>query len=191
MPVTHQAQTLIPTATNPLHLNDVLVSPSLIKNLISVRRLTRDNNVLIEFDPSGFSIKALPTMAEMLWCESNGDLYPLRLPHPEALHASSATSLWHQRLGHPGHPVTSQVLHTFGFSCNKSEKHSCSSCRKHPRLPFAPSVSQTFFPFQLDHSDVWTSPVYSYSGYKYYVIFLDDYKHYIWTIPLRNKSDVL
>jgi len=66
MPVTHQAQTLIPTATNPLHLNDVLVSPSLIKNLISVRRLTRDNNVLIEFDPSGFSIKALPTMAEML-----------------------------------------------------------------------------------------------------------------------------
>jgi hypothetical protein len=38
MPVTHRAQTVIPTATSPLHLNDVLVSPSLIKNLISVRR---------------------------------------------------------------------------------------------------------------------------------------------------------
>jgi len=33
--------------------------------------------------------------------------------------------------------------------------------------------------------------VFSYSGYKYYVVFLDDYTHYLWTIPLRNKSDVL
>jgi hypothetical protein len=31
MPVTHQAQTLIPTATSPLKLNDVLISPSSIK----------------------------------------------------------------------------------------------------------------------------------------------------------------
>ena len=31
----------------------------------------------------------------------------------------------------------------------------------------------------------------SHSGYKYYVIFLDDYNHYLWTVPLRNKSDVL
>jgi hypothetical protein len=31
MPVTHRAQTVIPTATAPLRLNDVLVSPSLIK----------------------------------------------------------------------------------------------------------------------------------------------------------------
>ena len=46
------------------------------------------------------------------------------------------------------------------------------------------------FPFQLVHSDVWTSPVHSHSGYKYYVVFLDDYTHYLWTIPLRNKSDV-
>jgi len=40
-------------------------------------------------------------------------------------------------------------------------------------------------------SGVWTSPVYSHSGYKYYVAFLDDYTHYVWTILLRNKSDVL
>ena len=26
---------------------------------------------------------------------------------------------------------------------------------------------------------------------KYYFVFLDDYSHYLWTIPLRNKSDVL
>jgi hypothetical protein len=115
LPVTHQARTVIPTASSPLHLNDVLVSPSLIKNLISVRRLTRDNNVSIEFDPSGFSIKDLPSREEMLRCESRGDLYPLRLPHHQALTASSTASLWHQRLGHPGQPVTSQILQHFHF----------------------------------------------------------------------------
>jgi hypothetical protein len=111
--VTYRAQTLIPTANSYLHLNDVLVSPSLIKNLISVRHLNRDNNVSIEFDPSGFSIKDLPTRAEMLRCESSSDLYPLRLPHHQALTASSATSLWHQWLGHPGSPVTNKILQSF------------------------------------------------------------------------------
>ncbi|XP_021321821.1 uncharacterized protein LOC110437641 [Sorghum bicolor] len=66
MPATHRALSIIPTATSPLHLTDVLISPSLIKNLISVRRLTRDNAVSIKFDPSGFSIKDLRTRAEML-----------------------------------------------------------------------------------------------------------------------------
>ena len=54
MPATHRAQTIIPTATSPLRLDDVLISPSLIKNLISVPRLTRDNDVSIEFDPMVF-----------------------------------------------------------------------------------------------------------------------------------------
>ena len=193
MPITHQARTFIPTATHPLHLNDVLISPSLIKNLISVRRLTRDNNVSIEFDPVGFSVKDLRTRAEMLRCESMGDLYPLRLPHHQALAASSGISLWHQRLGHPGTPVLSQLLQSFDFQCNKTDAHVCSSCQmgKHVRLPFSNSTSHSYFPFQLLHSDVWTSPVYSYSGYKYYVVFLDDYTHYLWTIPLRQKSEVL
>lgn len=129
MPVKHQAQTLIPTATSPLQLNNVLVSPSLIKNLMSVHRLTRDNNLSIEFDPIGFSIKDLHSKAEMLQCESNDDLYPLWLPPHQALATSSEVSLWHQRLGHPGSPVQTQVLQNFQFSCNKSDRHACSSCR--------------------------------------------------------------
>src|SRR6185312_9652134 len=59
LPVTHQAATSFPTSTAPLHLRNILVSPDLIKNLVSVRSLTRDNNVSVEFDPFGFSIKDL------------------------------------------------------------------------------------------------------------------------------------
>ena len=42
-----------------LVLNDVLVSPHIIKNLISVRRFTTNNNCSIEFDPFGLSVKDL------------------------------------------------------------------------------------------------------------------------------------
>jgi transposase InsO family protein len=41
------------------------------------------------------------------------------------------------------------------------------------------------------HLDVWTSPIYSNYGYKYYVVLLDDYTHYVWTFPIRQKSEVL
>jgi hypothetical protein len=36
---------------------------------------------------------------------------------------------------------------------------------------------------------VWTSPVLSISGYKYYLVIIDDFSHYSWTFPLRAKSD--
>jgi hypothetical protein len=122
-----------------------------------------------------------------------GDLYPLWLPHHQALAASSGVSLWHQRLGHPGHRVLSRILQNFQFECKKADAHVCSSCQigKHVRLPFNNSTTHTYFPFQILHSDVWTSPVHSYSGYKYCVVFLNDYTHYLWTFSLRQKSEVL
>jgi hypothetical protein len=48
-----------------------------------------------------------------------------------------------------------------------------------------------FFPIQLIHADVWTSPVMSFSGYKYYLVLLDDYTHYVWIFTMRQKSEVL
>ena len=41
--------------SRPFHLDHVLVSPAVIKSLISVRKFTRDNLCSIEFDPYGFS----------------------------------------------------------------------------------------------------------------------------------------
>jgi IS30 family transposase len=39
------------------------------------------------------------------------------------------------------------------------------------------------------HLDLWTSPVVSVSGSKYYLVILDDFTHYLWTFPLNLKSD--
>ena len=55
-----------PTKTRPLSLNSVLVTPSIIKNLIYVRRFTKDNSCSIEFDPLGFFVKDLHTKKTIL-----------------------------------------------------------------------------------------------------------------------------
>lgn len=56
LPVT---STSIVTLPGSFSLNNVLVSPSLIKNLISVHQFTSDNNCYVEFDPAGCSMKDL------------------------------------------------------------------------------------------------------------------------------------
>jgi hypothetical protein len=66
LPITHSAATAIPTSSSPLRLNDIIISPSIVKNLVSIHQLTCDNNVSIEFDSHGFPFKALPTCNEIL-----------------------------------------------------------------------------------------------------------------------------
>ncbi|KAL8150670.1 hypothetical protein V2J09_020478 [Rumex salicifolius] len=44
-------------------------------------------------------------------------------------------------------------------------------------------------PFDLVHCDLWTSPVYSVTGFKYFLVIIDDYSQFIWTFPLKHKSD--
>jgi histone deacetylase 1/2 len=162
--------------------------------LIHVRAFTRDNNVSVEFDPFGFSIKDLPTPTEMLQCNSAGSLYPFWPPPAQALLSSSSTSadLWHRRLGHPGHDTFNRTVRQFEFQCTKTMDHSCRSCQlgKHTRLPFQTSESIAFVPFQLVHGDIWTSSVSSNTGFKYYLVLIDACTHYVWTFPLRDKSEV-
>lgn len=99
-----------------LLLRDVLISPFLIHNLISVHRLTKDNSVSVEFDPPGFSIKDLHSKAVLLCSESSGDLFPLHAatsPLVVGLHVT--IDLWHARLGHPGHPAFTRIMHHLDF----------------------------------------------------------------------------
>jgi hypothetical protein len=184
------------TATGSTHLgsltlNNVLVSPQLIKNLISVRQFTIDNNCFVEFDRYGCSVKDLPSRSVIIRCNSSKPLYPLKLPVAHSLVASSTSaSLWHRRLGHPGREALSKLTSAI-LGCNKSLESLCHACQlgRHVRLPFNPSVSRASNNFDLIHCDLWTSPIVSVSGYKYYLVVLDDCSHHLWTFPLRLKSD--
>lgn len=66
IPVTCIGSTSIQSSSRPLNLQNVLIAPKIVKNLISVRKLTKDNWCSVEFDPFGFSIKDLPTRTTLL-----------------------------------------------------------------------------------------------------------------------------
>ena len=71
--------------------------------------------------------------------------------------------------------------------------NSCIHClhgRMH-RLPFPSSRFVATSPFELVHTDLWgLAPLDSINGYKYYVIFIDDFTRFTWMYLLTNKSEV-
>jgi transposase InsO family protein len=101
--------------------------------------------------------------------------------------------MWHSRLGHPSSPIVHQILkkHQLPFVGSLQNKEVCEPCQlaKSKQLPFPLSSRVSSAPLQLVHTDVWCSPVVSSSGFRYYVIFIDDFSRYSWLYPLHNKSD--
>lgn len=199
IPVTSVGSSVLSTPTRPLSLKNVLVTPQIVKNLISVRKFTRDNWCSVDFDPFGFSVKDLLTKKTLVRCESSGDLYPLpasfnkQTPSTSTALLASSPFLWHKRLGHTNKSVSNSLVSSNSIQINKNLfPSSCEPClvSKQTKLPFQNSHTQTTSLFQIVHSDVWSSPEPSISGLRYYVLFLDHYSHYVWVYPLRKKSEV-
>lgn len=61
---------------------------------------------------------------------------------------------------------------------------------KQVKLSFNESQSFTSMPFDIVHSDLWTSPVLTSNGHQCYVLFLDNYSNFLWIFPISNKSQV-
>jgi hypothetical protein len=141
-----------------LVLNNVLVSPHIIKNLISIHRFTTDNNCSIELDLFGLSVKDLETRNMIARCNSSSDLYPFFPPATStSAFLAAPTSLWHRRLGHLGHEVLSKIISSKAISCNKDDSHHlCHACQlgRHTRLPFSSSNSRTTNNFDLIHCEL-------------------------------------
>ncbi|GJT31201.1 hypothetical protein Tco_0911476 [Tanacetum coccineum] len=126
IPVTNTGHSTLPTPYRTLHLNNVLITPNIVKNLISVRQFVRENKCTIEFDEFGFSVKDFWTRQILLRCDSTGDLYPVTSPsYPQAFLVGQQT--WHQRLGHPG----SEVLRLKRISHQKTENTAEKMTKQH------------------------------------------------------------
>lgn len=158
------------TFTLPHHnlvLNNVLVSPNITKNLISIHRFAIDSNCFIEFDTIGHFVKDLHTRHVIVRCNSLGDLYPFYLPPTSAsAFISALTSLWHHRLGHLGREALSKLLSFSVISCHKYDiNHICHACQlgRHICLPFGSSSFWGIHKFDIIHRDPWTSPIVSVS----------------------------
>jgi hypothetical protein len=125
LPVTLVGDTVLPGL---FYLNNVLVTPDIIKNLLFVHQFTTDNWCSMEFDPFGLSVMDLATRNAITKCNSSGPLYTIRLPATRPPHVSThyvltaaigSTSLWHHYLGHPGSDALSKLSTSSAIICNK------------------------------------------------------------------------
>jgi Integrase core domain/GAG-pre-integrase domain len=97
-------------------------------------------------------------------------------------------TLWHKRIGHPSDKILKCIFYFKTLDCSN-----CELCKlgKHTKLPFSLSKCKSKKLFKLIHSDVWGPvPVESFNGFKYFVIFIDNFSKTTWLYLLKNKSEV-
>ena len=194
--ITHTGSTSLKTPQTTFKLNNVLCVPRIKKNLISISQFCKSNNVSIEFLPSNFLVKELYTGATLLMGHTKDGVYEWPVTSPLLAFSSTkaSSSEWHNRLGHPAFPILKHVLsnNKLGLSSFLSSDFSYNAClcNKSHKLSFSTSTLVSSQPLETIFSNVWTSPIISHNGFKYYVIFIDHFTKYIWFYPLKQKSEV-
>jgi hypothetical protein len=182
----------------PFYLNNILLANDIVQTLVSVHRFTTDNWCSMEFDPFGLFVNDLTTYNVIVRSNSTDPLYMMCLPGSITPSSGTVTALtaaapatWHHRLGHPGPDTLSSLSRSSFINCISTKHDLCHACQlgKHIRLPFSSSPIRVARDFDLIHLDLWTSLVVSVSGSKYYLVILDDFIHYLWTFPLKLKSE--
>jgi hypothetical protein len=200
MNITRIGNTIIPTSSRNLVLNNVLHVPTTHKNLISVHRFTLDNDTYIEFYPYFFLNKDQKTRKVLLHGPYKGGLYPLPPSTSKFWKlVFSAIKLsvdrWHNRLGHSSQEIVHCVISTSKLPCShitSSSESVCDAyaCAKAHQLPYPVSSSRSSAPLKLVFSDVCGSGIDSFSHKKYYVSFIDDYSKFAWIYLLHHKFEV-
>jgi len=94
------------TKLNNLNLHDV---PKITKNLLSISKLTVDNNILVEFDENYCFVKDKLTGKALLKGELKNGLYQL-CDNKDSYVYMSLKESWHRKLGHPNNKVLEKVL---------------------------------------------------------------------------------
>ena len=188
-----------------LYLRGTYYVPEFNYNLLSLRKGAKYDDMRLEFDEDvcllthkeqGYTVEApasdrlglymLPTLGK-----------EVALVMTQTV-SSNAMMLWHRRLGHPGRTAMKTLYEDYfrdGRSFPKSLINSpvCESCifAKLSRLPFSKKATRNASrPGEVAHSDMGVLPVPSFQGYRYFVVFVDEYTRYIFTRLLKKKSDL-
>ncbi|KAI0515821.1 hypothetical protein KFK09_008489 [Dendrobium nobile] len=187
VPIQNYGQGLLPLpdSSHKLHLCNLLHVLALTHNLLSVSKLTRDNSVSITFDSNGFEIKDIQDQQPLLHGRLHNKIYKMHI-----VPASTATALqtvftqsstWHARLGHPNNRIFNSLAHRISSISHVSSNFSVKLVKwRKVKQMFNKSITSSSHPFELIHLDVWgpTNQT-SLNGYRYYVIFIDDYTRHV------------
>jgi len=196
LPIIHTGSTSLLHSNKEFSLTDVLCVPNIIKNLISISKFYISNNASIEFLPFPFLVKDLHTGATLLKGKAKDVVYewPPSAPLIAFFSIKTTSFNWHHRLGHPALPILKHIIskHALDLASSRMLQFSCNACHcnKSHKLSFSMSTLTSTRPLQIIFSDVWTSPILSSDGFKYYIIFVDHFTKYIWLYSLTHKSQV-
>ena len=206
IPISHIGSTTITTPTIAFNLNNVLCTPHIAQNLISIFKFCSHNKTSIEFFPDFFIVKDLYTGASLVCGRNEGNLYvwpfsPLSNNIKPAVYLNitnsnptASLSKWHYRLGHPSTQVLHKTLSSQDISISQyaSKFFHCDAClcNKSHKLPFGVSIFVCKKPLEILFVDVWgPTHIFSFNNYHYYVIFVDYFTKYIWLYLLKHKSE--
>ena len=152
-----------------------LFIPKFASNMLSVGKVAKDLNCFVIFGPNLFVFQDICTRKKIgEGCVQNG-LYVVD-DSKQALNVTidqEGYRIWHARLGHPS--VQALKLLFPSIKNNDFLDNCCEACKfgKQSRNQFNLSENEYRKPFELIHSDVWTSPIASKYNYKYYITFID------------------
>jgi len=139
--------------TPNLQLNDVLVVPALIKNLLSVSKLTHDYPVSVSFTDNDFIIQNLQTQKVVASSKHVDGLYIPKRGHQAfstvitKSNLCNSFAIWHARLGHVSFTIISILNKQGSLSLssilqNPSLCVNCQKAKSH-KLPFPTSDSRS------------------------------------------------
>jgi hypothetical protein len=131
--IKHIGATRLSAPISHFDLLDILHVPHITKNLISVKKFTKDTNTFFEFHPSHFFLKGRRT-GKLLHRPNKHGLYqffPSANKHPRHAMVGERVSTfqWHSRLGHPTLKIVRRVLSRFQLPvASTKDSPVCTAC---------------------------------------------------------------
>ena len=194
MNITHTGH----ASTSNLSLLETYYIPNLALYLIFDCQLC-EQGLNINFSPFGCQVQDPQTGHILGKGRRVGRLFELVSLHLPQKLVSAATTTdssvhhWHLRLCHAStskiQPFNSRGL----LGSKKFESFNCLNCQlaKQLALYFNNSSSISDSPFGLIHSDIWgPSLISSVNGFRYFVLFIDDYSRFTWIYFLKHLYEL-
>ncbi|KAM1022283.1 hypothetical protein ACFX2A_044323 [Malus domestica] len=203
MSIQHIGFSSLHTSNAAFKLCNVLHVPKMKHNMLSAYQFVKDNECALTFDSDGSIVKDRSTGKTLLQGPVKDGFYHLQNSSSPGLSSSSSSHalvsvhapirLWRSRLGHPSSSIFRRLLSTnklavkgtstvdfFCFECTIAKNH---------KLPCGCSTSSTTHSLELLHCDLWGHAIVTLvSGFKYYLLIVEDFSKYSWMFPLKVTS---
>ena len=188
--------------TPTINLSSVLYVPAFPVNLVSFSALIDQINCRIIVDKEMCVIQERLTSKKIgTGTRRKGGLWYMNRSAPDQAGGlacmvteegkETMAMIHHCRMGHISFDKMYKVFPDVMRGVDKN-KLKCDACEyaKHTRASYVSKGLRSITPFMLVHSDVWTCPIVSINGMKYFVTFIDCYSRMTWVYLMRHKDEV-